>query len=131
MLKKQHEVDSLSKRERQIMDILYTTGEASAAEVRDRLTAPPTYSAVRSTLRILSDKGHLQYRQVGPRYVYMPRVTADTAKRSALRHVMETFFRGSAEQVVATLMDESASELTGDECDRLSALIETARERND
>ena len=112
------------------MDILYAVGEATAAEVRGRLSDPPSDSAVRSTLRILTDKGHLQHREVGPRYVYAPRVKAETAKRSALRHVMDTFFRGSAEQVVATLVDESASELTGDQLDRLSELIEAARKRN-
>lgn len=110
------------------MDILFAAGEATAYEVQSQLDEPPSYSAVRSTLRILEDKGHVQHRQDGPRYVYMPRVEPETAQRTALEHVTRTFFRGSAEQVMAALIDESASELTGEQLDRLSALIEAARQ---
>ena len=93
---------NLSKRERQIMDILYRHGQASAAEVRANLPDPPSYSAVRATLRILEEKGHVQHQQDGPRYVFRPAVARDKATRSALRHLVKTFFNGSAEQAVAT-----------------------------
>src|SRR3954463_13791272 len=88
----------LSRRERQILDILYERGQATAAEVQAALPEPPSYSAVRALLRILEDKGHVRHQQDGPRYVYLPTLAHDNAKRSALHHVLKTFFDGSAEQ---------------------------------
>src|ERR687892_1753081 len=97
----------LSRRERQIVDILYSQGRATAAEVQAALPDPPSYSAVRAMLRILEEKGHVRHEQDGPRYVYVPTVTRDRAKRSALRHVLQTFFDGSTEQAITALLDES------------------------
>jgi predicted transcriptional regulator len=117
----------LSRRERQIMDFLYQRGRASAAEVQENLPDPPGYSAVRAMLRVLEEKGHVRHEQDGPRYVYLPRVARDRAKRSALRHVVRTFFDGSTEQLVAALLDDRSPELSAEELDRLAALIERAR----
>jgi BlaI family penicillinase repressor len=117
----------LSRRERQIMDFLYQRGRATAAEVQENLPDPPSYSAVRAMLRVLEDKGHARHEQDGPRYVYVPRVARDRAKRSALRHVVRTFFDGSKEQVVAALLDDKSTQLSKDELDRLAGLIERAR----
>ena len=117
----------LSRRERQILDILYERGRATAAEVQAGLPDPPSYSAVRALLRILEDKGHVRHQQDGPRYVYLPTVARDNAKRSALRHVLKTFFDGSAEQAISALLDESSSKLSSEELDRLARLIDTAR----
>ena len=122
---------NLSKRERQIMDILYRGGQASAAEVQADLPDPPSYSAVRATLRILEEKGHVQHSQDGPRYVFKPAVARNKATRSAIRHLVRTFFDGSAEQAVATLLDESTSKLTPEELDRLAALIDEARSKGE
>ena len=120
--------DPLSRRERQIMDVIYARGRATVAEVRERLPDPPTYSAVRALLRILEQKGHLRHEQEGPRYVFLPTVPADQARASALRHLVRTFFDGSAEGAVAALLDLEAGELTPEEVDRLAARIEQARE---
>jgi BlaI family transcriptional regulator, penicillinase repressor len=117
----------LSRRERQIMDFVYQRGRATAAEVQENLPDPPSYSAVRAMLRVLEDKGHARHEQDGPRYVYVPRVARDRAKRSALRHVVRTFFDGSKEQVVAALLDDKSTQLSKDELDRLAGLIERAR----
>ena len=117
----------LSRRERQILDILYERGEATAADVQAALPEPPSYSAVRALLRILEEKGHVRHTQDGPRYVYLPTVARDNAKRSALRHVLKTFFDGSAEQAISALLDESSSKLSSAELDRLARLIDTAR----
>ena len=117
----------LSRRERQIMDFLYQRGRATAAEVQENLPDPPSYSAVRAMLRVLEDKGHARHEQDGPRYVYVPRVARDRAKRSALRHVVRTFFDGSKEQLVAALLDDKSTQLSKDELDRLAGLIERAR----
>ena len=102
----------LSNRERQIMDILYRNGSATAAEVHEKLPDPPSYSAVRATLRILEEKGQVRHEQDGPRYVFRPAVARDKAKRTAVRHLLSTFFDGSTELAVATLLDESASQLS-------------------
>lgn len=118
---------NLSNRERQIMDILYRSGQATAAEVQAQLPDPPSYSAVRATIRILEEKGHVQHHQDGPRYIFRPAVTRDKATRSAVRHLLRTFFDGSAEQAVAALLDESSSILSEDELERLAELIEKAR----
>ena len=117
----------LSNRERQIMDILYRDGRATAAEVHERLPDPPSYSAVRATLRILEEKGQVMHEQDGPRYVFRPAVARDQAKRTAVRHLLQTFFDGSPELAVATLLDESASELSKDDFARLEQLIDDAK----
>lgn len=118
---------NLSRRERQIMDIVYQLEQVTAAEVMERLPDPPSYSAVRAMLRILEEKGHLKHAQDGPRYVYSPTVGAAQASRSALRHVMSTFFEGSAAQAMAAFLDETANEISSEELDKLSRLIETAK----
>jgi predicted transcriptional regulator len=117
----------LSRRERQILDILYERGQATAADVQGALPEPPSYSAVRALLRILEDKGHVKHQQDGPRYVYLPTVGRDNAKRSAMRHILKTFFDGSAEQAISALLDENSSQLSPAELDRLARLIDTAR----
>ena len=117
----------LSRRERQILDILYQRGQATAADVQSALPEPPSYSAVRALLRILEDKGHVRHQQDGPRYVYVPTVALENAKRSALHHVLRTFFDGSAEQAISALLDESSTKLSPAELDRLARLIEEAR----
>lgn len=117
----------LSRRERQILDILYKNGRATAAEVQAVLPEPPSYSAVRALLRILEEKGHVRHEQDGPRYVYLPTVARDNAKRSALRHILQTFFDGSAEQAISALLDDSSAKLSSAELDRLARLIDGAR----
>lgn len=117
---------TLSRRERQIMDVVYRHGRATAADVLAELPEPPTYSAVRAMLRLLEEKGHVRHEQDGPRYVYLPTVTRDRARRSALRHVVRTFFDGSTEDAVAALL-ETDKRLGDDELDRLSALIDAAK----
>ena len=117
----------LSRRERQIVDILYANSRATAAEVQTALPDPPSYSAVRAMLRILEEKGHVRHEQDGPRYVYVPTVARDNAKRSALRHVLQTFFDGSAEQAISALLDDGAPKLSEKELDRLEQLINQAR----
>ena len=119
----------LSRRERQIMDILYRDGKATAAEVRSSLPEPPSYSAVRAMLRILEDKGHIRHEEDGPRYVYTPIVTRDKAKRSALRHVLNTFFDGSASQVLAALFEMSPKDLDDKELARLRRVIDAAKNK--
>lgn len=119
----------LSRRERQIMDVLYRRGHATAAEVHQDLPNRPSYSAVRAMLRTLEEKGHLRHEPEGPRYVYRPTVSVERAKRSALRHLLETFFEGSAEQAVAALVEGSAATLNQQELDRLSRLIEEAKRK--
>ncbi|HUA60693.1 MAG TPA: BlaI/MecI/CopY family transcriptional regulator [Verrucomicrobiae bacterium] len=118
---------SLSRRERQIMDILYQRGKAAASEVLEAMPDPPSYSAVRAMLRVLEDKGHVKHQAEGLRYVYVPTVPRDRAKKSAVKHLMDTFFHESPEQVVAALLDVSASRLTREELDRMSAMIEMAK----
>ncbi|PWU05878.1 MAG: CopY family transcriptional regulator [Terriglobia bacterium] len=117
----------LSRRERQIMDILYQKGKASASEVLATLEDPPSYSAVRAMLRVLEQKGHIRHQAEGLRYVYLPIVTREKAKRSAVKHLLDTFFSDSPEQVVAALLDVSSRRLTREELDRMAAMIERAR----
>jgi len=117
----------LSRRERQIMDILYRSRKASASDVLNAMPDPPSYSAVRAMLRVLEEKGHVNHREEGLKYVYAPVVARDKAKRSAVKHVMETFFNGSAEQIVAALLDVSSTKLTRDELDRMAQMIEKAK----
>lgn len=125
---KKHPHHQLSRRERQIMDIIYRRGEATAAEVMDDLPNAPSYSAVRALLRILVEKGHAQYRQEGPRYVYRSTTPVDKAQRSALKHVVHTFFEGSVPQTVAALLDLSDDQLTKEELTRLNRLIREAKD---
>jgi predicted transcriptional regulator len=118
---------SLSRRERQIMDVLYRASRATAADVQTGMPDPPSYSAVRTMLRILEEKGHVRHELDGPRYVYIPTVARDKAKRSALKHVVNTFFDGSASQVMAALIEISPSELGDEELAHLRSLIDNAR----
>jgi BlaI family transcriptional regulator, penicillinase repressor len=117
----------LSRRERQIMDILHAQGRATAAEVLAALPAPPGYSAVRALLRILEEKGHVRHRREGARYVYVPRASPHKARRSALRRVVATFFQGSVAQAMAALLESADTELSETELCRLQQLIEKAR----
>ena len=119
--------EGLSRRERQIMDVIYRRGQATAAEVLDGLPDPPGYSAVRAMLRILEDKGHLRHESRGPRYVFLPTVPREKARKSALKQLVQTFFDGSTAQAVAALLDLSASKLSDEELDRLSRLITQAK----
>ena len=121
---------TLSRRERQIMDILHRLGAATAAEVRQNLTDAPGYSAVRALLRILEDKGHLCHRVDGPRYIYSPVVSRPVAQKSALKQIVRTFFDGSASQAVAALLDMSAQDLSETELRRLEKLVADARREN-
>jgi predicted transcriptional regulator len=118
---------NLSRRERQIMDILYQRGRASASEIQQAMVDPPTYSAVRAKLRVLEEKGHIRHEEEALRYVYLPTVARDSARRSALRHMLSTFFENSVEQAVAALVDLSAANLSHEELDRISSLIDDAR----
>lgn len=117
----------LSRRERQIIDILYAHGRATAAEVQEQLPDPPSYSAVRAMLRILEEKGHVRHEQDGPRYVYVPTVARESAKRSAMRHLLQTFFDGSAEQAISALLDDASARLSDEELERLARMIQRAR----
>jgi BlaI family penicillinase repressor len=118
---------ALSRRERQVMDILYRRGEATVAEVMADLPDPPTYSAVRSILRILMEKAMITHREDGPRYVYLPAVNTDRAADDAMKHVIRTFFDGSAQQAVAAVLRMSDAKLTDEEVAALSEKISKAR----
>lgn len=109
------------------MDVLYRRGRATAAEILDDLPSPPSYSAVRAMLRVLEEKKHIRHEEKDLRYVYLPVVPREKARRSAISHLLETFFEGSAEQAVATLLTVSGRDLTDADFDRLAALIEQAR----
>jgi predicted transcriptional regulator len=117
----------LSRRERQIMDVLYKRGKASAAEVREAIEDPPSYSAVRAMLRVLEEKGHVRHLTEGLKYVYVPTLNRDKAKRSAVKHLLDTFFSDSPDQVVAALLDVSSRRLTREELDRMAEMIEKAK----
>lgn len=114
----------LGKRERQIMEIVYRRGRATASDVLADLADPPTYSTVRAMLRYLEDKGHLRHEQEGPRYVYLPTAPADEVRGSAMSHVVRTFFAGSVSQAVAALLESKP--LSRDEYERLSRLLDQA-----
>jgi predicted transcriptional regulator len=120
-------VSNLSRRERQIMDVIYAAGEASAAAVLAAMPDPPSYSAVRALLRILEEKGHLRHRSSGGKYVFIPVRPRDRAGKSALRRVLRTFFNNSAAKAVAALMDVADSELTDEELAELTQLVERAK----
>lgn len=117
----------LSRREREIMDVLFQRGRATVAEVMDALADPPGYSAVRATLNVLVAKKHAQHQQDGPRYVYMPAIPADTARAAAIRHVINTFFGGSAEEAAVALLQMSDTKLPSDAVDRLTREVQKAR----
>jgi len=117
----------LSRRERQIIDVLYRRGRATAAEVMADLPGDPSYSTVRTQLRVLEAKGHVRHEEDGQRYVYSPAVPRGTVRRSALKHLVETFFDGSVEQTVAALLGADAARLTDTELERIAELIEKAR----
>ena len=118
---------TLTRRERQIMDVLYRRGRATAAEVMADLPGEPNYSTVRTQLRVLEEKGHVRHDEEGLRYVYAPAVPRHAARRSALKHLVETFFDGSAEQVVAAVLGGEASRLSDEDLERISELIDKAR----
>ena len=118
---------TLARRERQIMDVLYARGRATAQDVLDALPDPPSYSTVRALLRVLEGKGHVRHEQDGPRYVFLPVVAREKARRSALRRVLDTFFDGSTEQAVAALLDLQSSKLDPKQLEQLAKLIDKAR----
>ncbi len=120
-------LNRLSRRERQIMDVIYEAGSATVQEVLDRLDDPPGYSAVRAMMRILEEKGILKHRQDGPRYVYLPTTPREEVRRSALTHLVSTFFDGSMADTVATLLDIRDGELSDEEFQRLQRLIDKAK----
>jgi predicted transcriptional regulator len=117
----------LSRRERQVLDALYRTGRATCADVQKAMTDPPSYSAVRTFLRILEDKKIVRHEQDGTRYVYIPIVEKGRASRSALRHVLNTFFGGSITQAISALLDEDSKHISHEDWQRLSLMIEEAR----
>lgn len=118
---------ALSRRERQILEALYRLGKGSAAEIREALTDPPTYTAVRTHLAILQEKGHVRYESDGTRYIYEPVVPREEMARSVIEGVLQNFFGGSVEKVVATLIDREESQVTPEQLDRLAQIIEEAR----
>jgi predicted transcriptional regulator len=117
----------LTKRERQIMDVLYRRGRATAGEVMERLPGGPSYSTVRTQLRVLETKGHVRHEEQGLRYVYIPTVPRHAARRSALKHLVDTFFEGSSASVVAALLGGEAARLSDEELERIAELVERAR----
>ena len=121
----------LTRRERQIMDVLLRRGRATAAEVMNDLPGGQAYSTIRTQLRVLEEKGYVRHEDDGVRYVYTPAVDRKSARRSALRHLVETFFEGSAEQAVAALLGGEASRISDEELDRLSELIADAKHRHE
>jgi len=118
---------TLSRRERQIMDILYRRGRATAGDVMTELSGDPSYSTVRAQLRVLEDKGHVRHDEEGLRYVYAPAVPRHAARKSALRHLVDTFFDGSSEKAVSALLGGEAARLTDAELERIAAMITKAR----
>jgi BlaI family penicillinase repressor len=118
---------TLTRRERQIMDILYRRGRASAGEVLEDLPGTQTYSTVRAQLRVLEEKGHVQHEEVGLRYVYEPKVPRNAVKNSALRHIVDTFFEGSTHKVVAALLGGESSNVSDEELDRITDLVDKAK----
>jgi predicted transcriptional regulator len=118
---------NLSRRERQIMEVIYRLGRGTVTDVLERLPDPPSYSAVRALLRILEEKGHLHHEQDGPRYVYLPTVPREAAKESALKNLLRTFFGGSTEAAMAALLDLRGEDVSKGELDRISRMIDDAR----
>jgi BlaI family penicillinase repressor len=122
--------NALSRRERQIMDILYKLERASVGQVLSKLADKPNYSTVRAQLRVLEEKGHVRHEEHGLRYVYVPAVPRDVARRSALRHLVETFFDGSTEKVVTALLGGEVARISPEELDRLARLIAKGRKES-
>jgi BlaI family penicillinase repressor len=122
-----NKMQTLSRREREMMDIIFRAGKATAGEVMEAMTDRPSYSAVRATLRVLEQKGLLRHEDDGTRYVYRPTLNRDKARQSALDHLMTTFFDGSVANVVATLIERAGDDLSDDELDRIEKLIAHAR----
>ena len=118
----------LTKRERQIMDVLYKLGRASAADIRRRLDGAPSDSTVRTQLRVLEAKGHVRHEEHGLRFVYMPTVARHAARRSALRHLVDTFFDGSSAKAVAAILGGEAARVSDEDLERIARLVEQARE---
>ncbi len=118
---------TLSRREREIMDVLYSAGSASAGEVHERIPSPPSYSAVRATLRVLEQKGLITHEHDGKRYIYRPTLNVSKARRNAVDHLLETFFEGSTAGAVMALLENADTDLTKEDLDRMAALIERAR----
>jgi predicted transcriptional regulator len=116
----------LTRRERQIMDVLYSKGGATVSEVLETIVDPPSYSAIRATLNTLEEKGHVRHKQDGPRYVYLPAVPAERARGAAMRHLVQTFFGGSAERAVAALLEMEDTEISRETLDRLASRITQA-----
>lgn len=127
MVKSGSDSPRLSRRERQIMDIIYELGEAAVAVVLERMADPPSYSAVRAMIRILEEKGHLKHKSDGPRYVYKPTVPRGKARTKALRHLLKTFFQDSTHSAVEALLDINAAKLSDEDFEQLTQLIEKAR----
>lgn len=127
-MSKNSSVNNLSRREQQIMDVIYSRGQATVTEVMENLSDPPSYSAVRALLRILEEKGHLRHEQVGQKYIYLPTLEREQVKHSVLRRVLQTFFGGSAEEAVAALLDISQEKLSDEELKRMEKLIKQARQ---
>lgn len=126
-MQKQSWNQKLSRRERQVVEILLSSGESTASEIHQRLPAPPGYSAVRALLRVMEDKGVLTHRTDGPRYVYMPAMSPAKARQSMLKQMLDSLFGGSREKLVATLLDPKSDKIDNAELDRLAAIIEDAR----
>src|SRR5688572_26998431 len=122
------EKPGLSRRERQIMDALYTLGEATVGEVMDNIPDPPSYSAVRATLRVLEEKEHVKHKQDGPRYLYLPIVPRDKARSHALKHLVGTFFGGSVEQAVMALLSMPETKMSDDQLEKLAEQVRQAEE---
>jgi len=121
--------DQLTRRERQIMDVVYAAGRATAKEIEERMPDAPTYATVRTLLRVLLEKGHLRHRQEGRAFVYEPVKPAESTAGSALRRLVDVFFSGSAERVVSSLLDGAGKAPTPEELDRMEQMIRTARQR--
>jgi predicted transcriptional regulator len=130
-MKKKSAATALSRRERQMMDILYQRGRATASEIHELLPDPPSYSAVRAKLRVLEEKGHIRHEAQATRYIYSPVVARDRAKESALRHLLATFFDNSAEQAMTALLALKPGKLSREKLDGLSKMIERAKEEGD
>lgn len=126
MKSKPKELPAVSRRERQILDVLYTMERGTASEVLERLPDPPSYSAVRATLRILEEKGHVRHIEDGNRYLYVPTVPREQARQSALRHLVQTFFNGSVSEAVSALVD-NGEKLSAEELSELSQLVDRAK----
>jgi len=127
MPKQNSSADPLSRRERQVMNIIYGRGQATAAEIHEALPDPPTFSATRAVIRTLEEKGHIRHQEQGLRYLYLPTVPAEKARRSAVSNLVSTLFQGSPSRLMAALLDEGASKVSDEELERLETLIRNAK----